>query len=66
MVGPTETLIIRTLLRRVVVQILPQPALDFANAHIFALAVIGNLVPLNLAEAEVARFRMSEIKAAYA
>lgn len=42
------------LLRRVVIQVLSQPPFDLVNVHAFALAVVGNLITLNLAKTEVA------------
>lgn len=54
------------LFRRIVVQVLPQPPLNFGHAHSFALTVVGDLVAIDLAEAEISRFRMSEVKTAHA
>src|SRR6516162_7093150 len=51
---------------RVIVQVLPQPSFDFGLAHYFALGVVGNLVTVDLAQTEITRFRMSEIKATHA
>ena len=42
------------LFRRVVIQVLSEPSLDFVNVHIFALTVVGNLITLNLAETKIA------------
>ena len=44
---------IRVLFRRFVIQVLPEPALDFAHAHSLAFAVVGDLVTVDLAEAEI-------------
>ena len=57
---------IRTLSRRIVVQVLPEPPLDFSYAHPLAFAVVGDLIAVNLTEAEIARFRMGEVKATHA
>lgn len=56
----------QTLLSRIVVQVLPQPPLDFASVHSFAAAVVSNLITLDLTQTEIARFRMREVKAAHA
>lgn len=54
------------LTRRLIVQIRPEPALRILECHVFALRVIGNLVGPDLAQGEIARFRMRKIKTAYA
>jgi hypothetical protein len=41
------------LFRRIVVQVLPEPSLDFSHAHPFAFAVVGDLIAVDLAEAEI-------------
>jgi uncharacterized protein (DUF3820 family) len=41
----------RMLFRRVVVQVLPEPSLDFYHAHPFPFAVVGDLITVDLAEA---------------
>jgi hypothetical protein len=41
------------LIRRIVVQALPEPPLDFGNAHCFALGIISDLIAVDLAKAEV-------------
>jgi hypothetical protein len=51
---------------RVVIQILPEPALDFAHAHSLAFAVVGDLIAVNLAEAEISRFGVGEVESAHA
>jgi hypothetical protein len=56
--GGTEILM---LFRGVVVQVLPEPSLNFSYAQSLAFAVVGHLVAVNLAEAEIARFRMGEV-----
>src|SRR5215472_12542159 len=56
----------RLLLRRVVVQVLSEPSFDFMNAHCFAFGIIGNLIPVELAQTEITRFWMGEIKATHA
>src|SRR5579872_1484114 len=57
---------IQTLLRRIVIQILAEPALDFVNVHGFALTIVNDLITLDLSENEIARFRVREVKAAHA
>ena len=54
------------LFRRVVVQVLSEPSLDFGYAHSLAFAVVGDLIAVDLAEAEIARFRMGEVKSTHA
>jgi hypothetical protein len=44
---------VQRLFRRVVVQVLPEPSLDLSHAHLFALAVVGDLIAVDLAEAEI-------------
>jgi len=41
------------LFRWVVVQVLPEPSLDLCHANPFAFAVIGDLITVDLAEAEI-------------
>src|SRR6185312_6827585 len=53
-------------LRGVVVQVLAEPALDLGHAHPLAFVVVGDLIAVDLAEDEVARFRVGEVEAAYA
>src|SRR6266403_2254793 len=57
---------VRTLCRRVVVQALPEPSLDFCHAHPLAFAIVGNLVAVDLTETEIARFRMGEVEPTHA
>src|SRR5712691_4050506 len=57
---------VRTLCRRVVVQVLPEPSLDFCHAHPLAFAIVGNLVAVDLTETEIARFRMGEVEPTHA
>ena len=47
------------LFRRVVVQIRPEPSLDLSYAHPFTFVIVGDLIAVDLAEAEVSRFGMS-------
>jgi len=54
------------LFRRVVVQILPEPSLDFSDPHSLAFAIVGDLIAVYLAEAEVSRFWMGKVKATHA
>src|SRR5580698_7811784 len=53
-------------LRRVVVQVLTEPSLDFGDCHPLALVIVVDLIAVDLSEAEVARFRMGEVETAYA
>jgi hypothetical protein len=39
----------RWLFRRVVVQILPEPSLDFCHAHPLAFVIVGDLIAVDLA-----------------
>ena len=41
------------LFRWVVVQVLPEPSLDLCHANPFAFAVVGDLITIDLAEAEI-------------
>jgi hypothetical protein len=52
---------IRLLLGRIVVQIWSQPSFDFARIHSFAFGIVGDLVTIDLAQAEITRFRMGEV-----
>ena len=54
------------LVHRVVVQVRPEPALDLGDAHALALGVVGDLVAVDLAEAEVARLGVGEVEPAHA
>src|ERR1700678_1870140 len=51
---------------RIVVQVRPEPSLDLRYGHTLALVIVHDLIAFDLAEAEIARFRMSEIETAYA
>jgi hypothetical protein len=44
---------VQLLFRRVVVQVLPEPALDLYHAHPLAFAIVGDLITVDLAEAEI-------------
>ena len=57
---------IQLLFRRVVVHVLPEPSLDFGYAHSLAFAVVGDLIAVDFAEAEISRFWMGEIEPTYA
>ena len=57
---------LQMLFRGIVVQVLPEPSLDSSYAHALAFAVVGDLVYVDLAEAEIARFGMGEVKATHA
>src|ERR1700674_5418674 len=54
------------LFRWVVVQVLPEPSLNLSDAHPFAFAVVGDLITVNLAEAEISRFRVGEVESTHA
>ena len=41
------------LFRWVVVQVLPEPSLNLCHAHPFAFAVVGDLITVDLAKAEI-------------
>jgi hypothetical protein len=41
------------LFRRIVVQVLPEPSLDFYHADPFPVAVVGDLITVDFAEAEI-------------
>lgn|SRR5579863_6667383 len=61
-----HTAAMRPLPRWIVIQVLPQPSLDFGYTHSLALGVVGNLIPVDFTQAEITRFRMSEVKATHA
>ena len=44
---------VQLLSRRVVVQVLPEPSLDLYHAHPLAFAIVGDLITVDLAEAEI-------------
>src|SRR6202171_6546284 len=46
------------LFRSGVGQVLPEPSLNLSDAHPFAFAVVGDLITVDLAEAEISRLRM--------
>src|SRR5262249_12916746 len=54
------------LLCGIVIQALPEPSFDFRHGHCFALAVVGDLVSIDLAKAEITRFRVGKVKTAHA
>ena len=56
----------RALFLGVVVQILPEPSLNFCHAHRLAFTVIGDLVAVDLAQAEISRFRVGKVESAHA
>ena len=51
---------------RIVIQIRPQPTFDLLHAQPLAFGVVFHLIAVDLAQAEVAGFRVSEVEAAYA
>jgi hypothetical protein len=57
---------VQMLFRRVVVQILPEPSLDFCHAHPLAFVIGGDLIAVDLAEAEISRFWMGEVDSTHA
>jgi hypothetical protein len=60
--SPTEPFL---LFRGIVIQVLSQPSFDFCHRHPFAFVIIDHLIAVDLAEAEVSRFGMSEVEAAH-
>src|SRR3984893_9995143 len=54
------------LIRRVVVQVLPEPSLDLCHAHPLAFAIVADLVAIDFTEAEIPRFGMGEVEPAHA
>src|SRR5487761_1617399 len=52
------------LFRRIVVQVWTEPALDFRYIHRFALVIVDDLVAVDFAEDEIARFRVGEVESA--
>src|SRR4029077_10599191 len=57
---------VQMLFSKVVIQVLPEPSLDFCHAHPLAFAVVGNLVAVDLAETEISRFRVCKVEPAHA
>jgi GMP synthase-like glutamine amidotransferase len=55
---------IHKLFRGIIVQALTEPSLDFCHAHILALVIVNDLIPVDLANAEIPRFRMREVESA--
>ena len=51
---------------RVVVQILPQPSLDFRHTHPLAFLIVGDLIAVDLAKAEISRFRVGKVEPTHA
>lgn len=43
----------RLLFRRVVVQVLAEPSLDFCHAHPLAFAIVGDLIAIDLSETKI-------------
>ena len=54
------------LTRSVVIQIRPQPALGLFHAHPLAFSVVFHLIAIDLAQTEIAGFRVGKVQAAYA
>jgi hypothetical protein len=54
------------LLCRVVIQVLPEPSLDLYHAHALAFAIVGDLIAVDLAQAEISRFWMGEVEPTHA
>src|ERR1700691_5088420 len=51
---------------RIVVQIRSEPAFNFGHRHPLACRVVGDLIAVDLAQAEVTRFRVGEVETTYA
>ena len=52
------------LLGGIVIQVLPKPSFYLRYGHSLALAVVSNLISVDLLEAEIPRFGMGEVEAA--
>src|SRR5260370_11206103 len=50
----------------VVVQVRREPSLDLSYAHPLAFVIVGDLISVDLAEAEISRFRVGKVKPTYA
>jgi hypothetical protein len=53
------------LFRGVVIQILPEPSLNFCHAHPLAFVIVGDLIAIDLSQAEIPRFRVGEVEPAH-
>src|ERR1700720_3748726 len=51
---------------RIVVQVLAEPSLDLCYAHPLAFVIVGHLIAVDLAKAEISRFRMGEVEPTHA
>jgi hypothetical protein len=56
----------RMLFCRIVVQVLAEPSLDLRHAHPLAFVIVGDLIAVDLAEAEISRFRVGEVDPTHA
>ena len=56
----------RFLARRIVVQVWAEPAFDLFHGHSLAFGIVFRLIAVDLAQAEIAGFRVGEVEAAYA
>src|SRR6185312_14666601 len=50
--------------RRVVIQIGTEPSFDFSHAHTLTLMIVGDLIAVDLPQAEIARLRVCKIEPA--
>lgn len=49
----------------IVVQVRPEPSLDFGYAHSLALLVVHHLIAADFSQTEIPRFRVSEVQPAH-
>src|SRR5579872_625839 len=54
------------LFRRIVVQVLPEPALDLCHTHSLTLVIVSDLIAVDLTETKISRFRMGKVESTYA
>ena len=57
---------VRLLPRRIIVQVLPEPSLDFCYRHPLAFVIVSDLIAVNFSKTEIPRFRMGEVEPTHA
>src|SRR6266702_3737054 len=58
--------VMRELFRGLIIQVRPKPSLNLCHAHPLARVIVGDLIAINFAQAEIARFGMREINTTHA
>jgi hypothetical protein len=57
---------VQMLFPRVKVQVLPEPLLDLCHVHFLVFTIVGDLVAIDLSEAEISRIWMCEVEPTHA